>query len=113
MFKYDEDEANKEVTITITKGELARVYAVMGALTVGELTGRMAWDDACNILDKDCKKYDGFIREIPYIDRLNYSAYQHEWLSILFPVVDEKTQKINELEQIINDAKAKIEELKL
>jgi len=111
MFKYDEDEARKKVTITITKGELARVYAVMGGVN-GRTAGRTVWESARKMFDPNYEKYDDFISKIKGVKRFNYLSYQQEWLSILFPVVDEKTQKINELEQIINDAKAKIDELK-
>lgn len=110
MFKYDEDEANKEVTITITKGELARAYAVISAVWCNKLSDNIYYI-AQKTLDQHGNAVE-FLRTISPKERFDYLRYEKEWLSILFPVVDEKTQKINELEQIINDAKAKIKELK-
>lgn len=98
-----------KVSITITLGELARAYAVMSTAG-GKIIGSgedTIFLQARQILDESGAIYTWHSTDI----RLkHYGSYQDEWLKDLFR--DETAEKIEKLQEIINNAQAELDALK-
>lgn len=102
-------KATDKVSITITLGELARAYAVMSKATgrsVGSFDENI-FSQARLELDIDGDIYRRFEEKI---ENLSYHEYQEEWLKAIFKY--ETAEKIEKLQEIINNAQAELDALK-
>lgn len=102
-----------EVTITTTYGDLAEVYAVMGAVC-GASFGGCVWGIAKGLLDPNQKVYNSLRPNLT--GHIDYSSFQGEWLAALFTKEDPKTNQLNEvistLEKELIKAKNQLKEIK-
>lgn len=98
-------KATDKVSITITLGELARAYAVMSKAT--GTSDENIFSQARRELDIDGIIYGRFVHKI---DNRPYHEYQEEWLKAIFK--DETAEKIEKLQEIINNAQAELDALK-
>lgn len=112
FIKSKEPKMRKEtdkVSITITLGELARAYAVMSMATGRSVDSfdENIYSQARLELDIDGGIYRRFEEKI---ETLSYHEYQEEWLNALFK--DETAEKIEKIQEIINNAQAELDALK-
>lgn len=122
LLEEDVKEINKpspedKITVTITYGELAKIYAYMGC-TNGRMEYNTLWHKAKELLDPTKKiraEAYSMIRDTISFDVFDYRSIEEEWLSLLFPrepALTEQQKKVIELEETILKAKQQIEELK-
>ena len=98
-----------KITVEITLGELARIYAVMGKATA--IADRTLWDKAKELLDPKRKVYDAIIAVRDGWTTLQYHTYREEWLNALFKQESEQQKRIRELKETITKAQQQIKEL--
>jgi hypothetical protein len=101
-----------KITVEITLGELARIYAVMGNVTAA--ADCTLWDKAMELLDPEGEVYDAIIdaRDDGRTTRtLHYHTYREEWLNALFKQETEQEKRIRELKETITKAQQQIKEL--
>jgi hypothetical protein len=108
-----------EVTITTTYGELARAYAVLGAVNGSSYPnkeGYSYWGQLKKLLDPNQVTHDSFFffGGNKKKDILDYMNYQAEWVNLLFPQepIETKQQKqIRELREQAEELLAKAKKL--
>ena len=100
---------NDKIAVEITLAELARIYAVMGKVTVS--ADCTLWDKAMELLDPKREVYDAIISARDGRTTLQYHTYREEWLNALFKQGTEQEKRIRELKETIAKAQQQIEEL--